>query len=76
MEETINIGEDIGADTEWKGYKEKEREMERRKGNKEERERESRETGPRRAWGLILIPPRERGVVDVTFMKCYNLCKP
>lgn len=50
--------------------------MERRKGNKEERERESRETGPRRAWGLILIPPRERGVVDVTFMKCYNLCKP
>lgn len=40
MEEAINIGEDIGADTEWKGYKEKEREMERRKGNKEERERE------------------------------------
>lgn len=39
MEEAINIGEDIGADTEWKGYKEKEREMERRKGNKEERER-------------------------------------
>lgn len=76
MEEAINIGEDIGADTEWKGYKEKEGEMERRKGNKEERERESRETGPRRAWGLILIPPRERGVVDVTFMKCYNLCKP
>lgn len=26
--------------------------------------------------GLILIPPRERGAVDVTFMKCYNLCKP
>lgn len=31
MEEAINIGEDIGADTEWKGYKEKERERDGKK---------------------------------------------
>lgn len=30
MEEPINISEDIGADTEWKEYKERERERDRR----------------------------------------------
>lgn len=76
MEETINIGEDIGADTEWKESIKRKRERWKEGRGIKRKERESRETGPRRAWGLILIPPRERGVVDVTFMKCYNLCKP
>lgn len=41
MEEAINIGEDIGADTEWKEYKEKERERwkEGRGIKRKERER-------------------------------------
>lgn len=52
---------------------------ERKRERKRERGEEKQvlvEARALRAWGLILIPPRERGVVDVTFMKCYNLCKP